>query len=471
MLCRICISENGYNDNVLALDILKYFDEQTCEKANGRYRRLFVDGFKSHMTLAFLQYAVKHKIVIVCYPPHCTHVLQGLDVVVFARIKTLWGELLKELQRKEITVDKYNFLQWYSSIRDQAITADNCQAAFKVTGIRPFCPSIVTSSSTMPSLAHSTESTGLFNQLPAEWQDIRDALRTNRIRRSQSLPSLSGTSQVEYSDSDALELGMRLDNENSNGIDNAEELEGNEADTESQYSTVIAHLNRAVEGSVYTYIADQDEPTFSSQTSVPDVFVSPHHHCSPHHSQYLQPTNPELLETTDELQAHLRSAYQHIVYLEGKVDNLETNLFVIHQYAGAAQQKLYRKETKPRKESEKLFANGKRALTDSEYMMLREAEEYEKETETRLKNGYRQWRETEQKERKIRNEGIDKEWREFRANWAKERGKKRPPQKKPALLKREATPEVYWVIRKKRRLEDGREGGDDGDSERSDGDD
>ena len=439
---------------------MKYFDEQTREKAAGRYRRLFVDGFKSHTTLAFLQYAAKNKIVIVCYPPHCTHALQGLDVVIFARVKTEWGELLKELQRKEIVVNKYNFLQWYAGVRDKAITAENCIAAFKVTGIRPWDPTVIAPGATKPSAAHSTESTGLFN-LPPEWMDIRAAMRIDRLRRSRTPSSASVVSQG------AEEHAI-------SGLWNNEEAVEEDEDEKTNgpiLNNIVAHLNRAVEGTAYSYIADQEEVSFTSHTPVPDVYVSPQHHRSPRHPQYYHQISPDLLNTSDDLRAHLHLAYARIAYLEGKVDNLETNLFVIHQYAVAAQQKLYWKENKPRRESEKLLASGKRALTDPEYIALREAEDHAKKTEEKLTLEFKRWNEQEKRDRKAANNKIDEDWKEYKRTWALEHGKRRPPLKKIAHNKRQSTPEMYWPIRKKRHVEGGQDVDEDGDSDGSDNED
>jgi len=64
------------------------FDPQTKEKAGGQTHVLLMDGHSSHYTLELLQYATVNNIVHTWLPTHCTHVLQGLDVVCFAKMKT-----------------------------------------------------------------------------------------------------------------------------------------------------------------------------------------------------------------------------------------------------------------------------------------------------------------------------------------------------------------------------------------------
>ncbi|TFK20503.1 hypothetical protein FA15DRAFT_548789, partial [Coprinopsis marcescibilis] len=34
-----------------------------------------------------LDYAQEHKVLVLCYPSHATHIYQGLDVVIFAVLK------------------------------------------------------------------------------------------------------------------------------------------------------------------------------------------------------------------------------------------------------------------------------------------------------------------------------------------------------------------------------------------------
>src|SRR4051812_16963757 len=78
--------------------MIKDFDSQTKEKAAGRTCVLLMDGHNSHYTIPLLEFARNNNIVILGYPPHCMHVLQGLDVVCFAKMK---NEFCQEIQKFE----------------------------------------------------------------------------------------------------------------------------------------------------------------------------------------------------------------------------------------------------------------------------------------------------------------------------------------------------------------------------------
>ena len=85
--CRLGYSKKGWTTTAVALTWLQEFNKNMSAKADGRYRLLLVDGHNSHYSWAFLEYACTHQILVLCYPPHITHVLQGLDVVIFATMK------------------------------------------------------------------------------------------------------------------------------------------------------------------------------------------------------------------------------------------------------------------------------------------------------------------------------------------------------------------------------------------------
>ena len=83
----------------------KDFNPQAKEKAAGKTQVLLMDGHSSHYTADLLEYYLENDIEVIGYPPHCTHALQGLDVVWFAKMKVAWKEEInafKELHRWSI---------------------------------------------------------------------------------------------------------------------------------------------------------------------------------------------------------------------------------------------------------------------------------------------------------------------------------------------------------------------------------
>lgn len=54
---------------------------------------LLLDGHSSHYEPDTIRYAAENGVIILCLPPHTTHVSQPLDVSFFKPLKTYWSEV------------------------------------------------------------------------------------------------------------------------------------------------------------------------------------------------------------------------------------------------------------------------------------------------------------------------------------------------------------------------------------------
>lgn len=158
---RLAHSPNGWTDSELALQWLeKDFDAKTKDKAGRHTHVLLMDSHNSHYTPQLLEYAHAHNIIILGYPPHCTHTLQGLDVVCFAKMK---NEFRWEIQKfKDLhmePVKKSDFAGVFGHAYLQAFTPVTVKAAFAATGVYLFNPNIISEKQMRPSLPTSTKST------------------------------------------------------------------------------------------------------------------------------------------------------------------------------------------------------------------------------------------------------------------------------------------------------------------------
>jgi len=143
--CRFMYSENGWTDGELAMSwMVKDFDAQTKEKANREFCVLLMDGHSSHYTLEILQYAKDNKIIILGYPPHCTHVIQGLNVICFAKMKSEFHRKIQDFQDLHFSnVTKHDFAGVFGQAFLHAFIPDSVKGAFTATGIYPFNPGII----------------------------------------------------------------------------------------------------------------------------------------------------------------------------------------------------------------------------------------------------------------------------------------------------------------------------------------
>ncbi|EGN92259.1 hypothetical protein SERLA73DRAFT_66060, partial [Serpula lacrymans var. lacrymans S7.3] len=90
---------NGWTYGELCLDwMIHDFNPETREKVRERTQVFLIDGHSSYFTPELLEYVINNNICILSYPPHYTHVLQGLDVVWFAIIKAEFGDKVTQFQ-------------------------------------------------------------------------------------------------------------------------------------------------------------------------------------------------------------------------------------------------------------------------------------------------------------------------------------------------------------------------------------
>ncbi|KAM4067425.1 DDE superfamily endonuclease [Hirsutella rhossiliensis] len=107
----------------------------------GAWRLLLLDGHGSHHTLDLIEYAEAHNIVLFALPPHLTHLLQPLDVVVFQPYKHYHSRAVDFAIRSGASkITKLEFLAMIQSIRVKAFKESTILSAFKKTGIHPFNP-------------------------------------------------------------------------------------------------------------------------------------------------------------------------------------------------------------------------------------------------------------------------------------------------------------------------------------------
>jgi len=80
-----------------------------------------------------------------CLPPHTTHLLQPLDVRIFAPLANAYKSGVQEKSKYIVSysIDKLDFLEILGLARDKAITPINIQKAWAAVGLEPFDPSIV----------------------------------------------------------------------------------------------------------------------------------------------------------------------------------------------------------------------------------------------------------------------------------------------------------------------------------------
>ena len=99
---------------------------------------LFLDGHHSHISLELIRRARGNNILLLCLPPNTAHLLQPLDVGVFAPMKSAWRAILKryKLETKRQQVGKEVFPSLIAKLWDTSFT--QCKGGFRGAGLVPF---------------------------------------------------------------------------------------------------------------------------------------------------------------------------------------------------------------------------------------------------------------------------------------------------------------------------------------------
>ena len=139
-------SDKGFTTNELATQWLSYFDTWTRDAADGQQCLLILDGHRTHYSLDFIRYAVQNKITraLLSYPGHTTHLLQPLDIGLFAPLQKAYGTAAHTHTRETRTgITKKLFFSFYSQAKRISCTRANIKAAWRATGIRPYNPNAI----------------------------------------------------------------------------------------------------------------------------------------------------------------------------------------------------------------------------------------------------------------------------------------------------------------------------------------
>lgn len=144
----IAVSKNGWSNISHAIQWLKVWNEDTMPSLDNDgvrpYRLLILDGYYLHESLEFVEFCDQERIVLLCLPPHATHLLQLLDVAAFGHLKRLYSELVTDgAYTGWRVVNRESFILMFVKAYDESFTVERLTHAFAKTGLLPFNPQVV----------------------------------------------------------------------------------------------------------------------------------------------------------------------------------------------------------------------------------------------------------------------------------------------------------------------------------------
>lgn len=100
-----------------------------------------MDGHGSHITANVVGYCIENTIDLLILPPHCSHILQPLDVSVFSPLKRALAVETDAISRLDSgRIPHTEWVEMYIRARQRAIISANILAGWKATGLSPLSP-------------------------------------------------------------------------------------------------------------------------------------------------------------------------------------------------------------------------------------------------------------------------------------------------------------------------------------------
>ncbi|XP_055918583.1 uncharacterized protein LOC129950684 [Eupeodes corollae] len=130
---------SGWMTGVLFIKVLEHIQKQTrCTKND--MILLLMDNHESHCTIEAINFCREHGIVLVTFPPHCTHRLQPLDVAILGPFKHKLSVAQNDwlLNNPAKTIRIHDLPGIANTAYIAAFTPKNIVSGFAKPGIYPF---------------------------------------------------------------------------------------------------------------------------------------------------------------------------------------------------------------------------------------------------------------------------------------------------------------------------------------------
>lgn len=291
---------------------------------------LILDGHSSHYSLEFLEFAIKHNIVVLGYPPHCTHALQGLDVVCFAIAKMNWKIAIEKFEDEYLRgLNKDDFTFIFGGVFLLSFMETSILKAFEVTGIHPFNRNAIKAVQLEPSKVASTK---VAFELPLP----TPARRIVNLMMELPSPPQSPTK------------GKARNVESSSSLSKAREELLNSLQSSSSGSFLISDERIQSTQDIFEPVISQDKAALTPNWTHADMPIT----CLNSLSM------DELRQKSEELVQNLQIAHQQLLYAQHIIEATNAQLVIQHLHALKLKVALGEKEKRKTKERTKIFDDG-----------------------------------------------------------------------------------------------------------------
>jgi len=136
-------SDSGWIDTKIFLAWMEHFQAHTNASVEHKVL-LILDNHSSHISLAAINFARKHGIIMLSLPPKCSHKMQPLDKTFFFPLKTYYSQEVNKwlVNNPGKRVTDFDIAGLIGKAYERTATLQKAVNGFKSTGIWPYNPDI-----------------------------------------------------------------------------------------------------------------------------------------------------------------------------------------------------------------------------------------------------------------------------------------------------------------------------------------
>jgi hypothetical protein len=149
-------NKSGWMDEDLFMDWLRHF-HSFVKSTKERPVLLILDGHTTHTkNLKAIDFARDNGIVMLSFPPHCTHRMQPLDVAFFKPLKVYYNQACDRWLRNHPgrTITTFQVSELFGEAYAKSATMTTAANGFQKTGIWPCSRDVFTDADFAPSILH-----------------------------------------------------------------------------------------------------------------------------------------------------------------------------------------------------------------------------------------------------------------------------------------------------------------------------
>lgn len=213
-----CSKTGWSNSDIFKTYLEKHFLKYVSHDISGTPLLILFDGHRSHVSLTLQDWAESKNIILFILPPHCSHILQPLDIGCFGPLKSCYNREAQLFMRRNpgLKITKFNIGQMLCSPYQKGLSPQNLTSSFKKSGIYPFNPKAVDTNELAPATIYHADNENNESQPDQsntqEVCDTNNGVTTCTIQQFEILTSIQNEDETPSDNDDSKSQSLLLVN-------------------------------------------------------------------------------------------------------------------------------------------------------------------------------------------------------------------------------------------------------------------